>query len=232
MNRELLDSAVERDIDRLLHTVNIHAPQYFSIHSVEIPDSKLVEEAVKFVKSELDLPVFNHSQRAYLIGNIVQKDQFPDWHVDMEQYFLTCMFHDIGIAKNFHLNTPMSFEFQGALVANDFIVKHHGSKDAADRVFEAIANHTIRNEGKVNAMGKLIQLSTSLDVVGRTPQLYHPKSIAEIYEEWPLHDFHTCFAHKMEEEVKHKPGCITTDFGPGYGDLIRSTDYRKIFNLD
>lgn len=85
MDRELLDSAVERDIDRLLHSVNPHAPQHFSLSSVEIPTSKLAEEAVRFVKSEVELPIFNHSQRVYFLGNIVQRYQFPLWHVDMEQ---------------------------------------------------------------------------------------------------------------------------------------------------
>jgi cyanamide hydratase len=232
MNRELLDSAVERDIDRLLHSLNIHAPQHFSLSSVEIPTSKLAEEAVKFVRSEVELPIFNHSYRAYVLGNIVQRDQFSHWHVDMEQYFLSCMFHDVGLGPNYHLNTPMSFEFQGAIVANNFITKHGGTKDAADRVFEACANHTIENQGKINAMGKLIQISTSIDVSGKYPQLCHPNSISEIYKEWPLHDFHNCFADKMELEVKHKPGCLTSESGPGYSARIRKTDHCKIFNLD
>lgn len=232
MDRELLDSAVERDIDRLLHSVNPHAPQHFSLSSVEIPTSKLAEEAVRFVKSELELPIFNHSQRVYFLGNIVQRDQFPHWHVDMEQYFLTCMFHDLGLAPKYHLTTPMSFEFQGAIVANNFITSNQGTKDVADRVFEACANHTIENLGKINAMSKLIQISASLDVSGKYPQLYHPDTIHEVYEQWPLHDFHNCFADKMELEVKHKPGCLTTESGSGYSARIRTVDHYKIFNIN
>jgi cyanamide hydratase len=231
MDRELIDSAVERDIDRLLHTTNLHAPQHFSLASVEFPKSNLAEEAVKFVKAELELPIFNHSYRAYIIGNIVQRDQFPHWHIDMEQYFLSCMFHDIGLAPKYHLTTPMSFEFQGAMVANNFITSHNGSKDVADRVFEICANHTIENTGKISAMGQLIQLSTSTDVSGQYPQFYHPETIQEIYEAWPLHDFHNCFAEKMELEVKHKPGCMTTIFGDEYSARIRTNHY-KIFNIN
>lgn len=232
MDRELLDSAVERDIDRLLHSVNLHAPQHFSLSSVEIPKSKLAEEAVKFVKNELELSIFNHSYRSYILGNIVQRDQFPQWQVDMEQYFLACIFHDIGLAPKYHLTTPMSFEFQGAIVANNFITSNNGSKEVADRVFEICANHTLENVGKISAMGQLIQISTSLDVSGQNPQLFHPKTIQELYEAWPLHGFHNCFADKMALEVKHKPGCYTSVFGDGYSARIRKTDHNKIFDIN
>jgi cyanamide hydratase len=231
MQREIWDSAVERDINRLLHSIDVKAPQYFSIQSIQVPNSKLVEDAVKFVKEALDEPIYNHSQRVYLIGNLLQKNQFPDWKVDMEQYFLTCIFHDIGLAPRYHLNTPMSFEFKGGFIAHQFITSNQGSAEVADRVAEAAMNHTISFDGKIPPMGKLMQMSASLDVSGRTPHLCHSQSIGEILDRWPLQNFHHCFADLMDLELKHKPGCLTTEAGEGYTDYVRSVDPYKIFDI-
>lgn len=232
MERELFDSAVERDIDRILHTLGVHAPQYISISDIKVPSSPLTEKAVQYVKSELDAPIFNHSQRVFLIGSLLHKDQFPTWKVDPEEYYLTCLFHDMGLAPKFHLTTPMSFEFQGAIIANNFITSNSGSKYVADSVFEACANHTLESHGgTVSHMGKLMQVSASLDVSGRRPQLWNAQSIGEVYERWPLLDFHNCFADLMVQEVKHKPGCLTTESGAGYPDRVRTINPLKIFNI-
>ena len=64
------------------------------------------------------------------------KTHFPEWAYDDEAYYLSCLFHDIGTADAFLATTKMSFEFKGAIVARDFILKHGGEEDLADAVCE------------------------------------------------------------------------------------------------
>jgi cyanamide hydratase len=211
MERELFTSDVERDVEKLLRASNIHVPKYFSILGIDIPKTALVEEATAFAKKELDETMFNHSNRVYLLGKIVSDDQFPEWKIDSEQYFLTSILHDIGVAPKYHLTTSMSFELKGAILSHNFIAdSKHGNLATADVVAEAINRHTDFVEGKIQPMGQLIQLATTLDVIGANPDLYNLQTVDEIVQKWPRKNFNNHFAHLMEVEMEYKPGSHTT----------------------
>lgn len=210
MERELFTSSVERDVEKLLHASNIHVPKHFSILDIEIPKTKLVEDATAFAKKELDETMFNHSQRVYLLGRVVSQDQFSEWRVNYEDYFLTSILHDIGVAPKYHLTTSMSFELKGALISHNFITERNGSQATADVVAEAINRHTDFVDGKIQPVGQLIQLATTLDVIGANPDLYNKETIDEIVHQWPRKNFNNHFADLMELEMKHKPGSHTT----------------------
>ena len=226
MERELFDSSVERNVDRLLCGSNIHTAKYSSILSIEIPKSKLVEDALLFAKDELDETMFNHSNRVFLIGSVLSQDQFPEWEIDMEKYFLTSILHDIGVAPKYHLTTKMSFEFKGGLISHNFITSNKGSDEIADEVSEAIIRHTDFVDGKISPLGQLIQLSTTLDVIGSNPDLYNAKTIAEIVDKWPRKNFNNHFAELMETEMKHKPGSHTTF--PACSNFIEKIKNNKV----
>lgn len=210
MERELLTSSVERDVEKLLRASNIHTPQHFSILNIEMPNSPLVQEATAFAKKELDESIFNHSQRVFLLGRIVSQDQFPEWKINYEDYFLTSILHDIGVAPKYHLTTSMSFELKGAMVSHQFITEHHGSQATADIVAEAINRHTDYGDGRIQPIGQLIQLATALDVVGAHPDLYNKDTLDEIVQQWPRKKFNHHFADLMALEMKYKPGSHIT----------------------
>jgi cyanamide hydratase len=69
------------------------------------------------------------------------KTHFPKWSYDLETYYLACLLHDIGTAEKFLSTTKMSFEFKGAIVARDLILKLNGVEDQADSVCDAIVRH-------------------------------------------------------------------------------------------
>jgi len=64
------------------------------------------------------------------------KTHFPSWKYDDEAYYLSCLFHDIGTADKFLSTTKMSFEFKGAIVAREFLLKKAADEDLADAVCE------------------------------------------------------------------------------------------------
>lgn len=128
MEWELLTVSVERDVAKLLRVSNIHTPQYFSILNIELPNSRLAQEATAFAKKELDEIMFNHSQRVFLLGRILSQDQFPEWKINHEDYFLTFILHDVGVASRYHLTTSMSFELKVAMASHQFIVEKNGPR--------------------------------------------------------------------------------------------------------
>ncbi|CAO3637261.1 unnamed protein product [Mucor fragilis] len=96
--------------------------EYFSILNIELPNSRLAQEATAFAKKELDEIMFNHSQRVFLLGRILSQDQFPEWKINYEDYFLTFILHDVGVASRYHLTTSMSFELKVAMASHQFIL--------------------------------------------------------------------------------------------------------------
>lgn len=210
MERELFTSGVERDVEKLLRASHIHVPKHFSILDIELPKTQLVQDATAFAKKELDETIFNHSQRVFLLGYVVSQDQFPEWNINYEDYFLTSILHDIGVAPKYHLTTSMSFELKGALVSHNFITEKGGSQATADVVAEAINRHTDFVAGKIQPIGQLVQLATGLDVLGANPDLYNKETIDEIVQQWPRKNFNTHFADLMDLEEKYKPGCHAT----------------------
>jgi cyanamide hydratase len=102
---------VPRDQDVLFKGVksNVKVKPYTpsDIPPPSTPLTKVVEE---FARSHVDPKAFNHSNRIYYFGLAIIKATFPEYVVDEETWFCTCLLHDIGLADKFHLTTKMSFE--------------------------------------------------------------------------------------------------------------------------
>ncbi|KAK9765302.1 hypothetical protein K7432_006472 [Basidiobolus ranarum] len=207
--RELADSAVERDIDHLLRERGIHPARKIDIASIHVPTTDVAEKTVEYVRKELDPVIFNHSNRVYYFGAVVSQDQFPDWNADLDTYFLTSLFHDIGVAPKYHLATSLSFEFWGGIHAREKLLEFGSSTLQADEVAEAIIRHTDFIPGQIRKNGQLIQLGTLIDVIGKNPELYHPETIDQVVTKYPRQGFNCHFADLMEKECRNKPGSHT-----------------------
>ncbi|KAI8066730.1 hypothetical protein BC940DRAFT_302158 [Gongronella butleri] len=210
LQRELADSAVERDVDRMLREHGVHPAKYIDIASIPVPDTAVAEKTAKYTHSELDPVMWNHSNRVYYLGAVVATDQFPDWHADLDTYYLTSLFHDIGVAPKYHLSTSLSFEFWGGIHAREKLVEFGAPQLQADEVCEAIIRHCNFVPGQIRKTGQLIQMGTTIDVIGRNPELYDPNTIDDIVKKYPRLGFNCHFADLMDKECAHKPGCHTT----------------------
>ncbi|KAK9344238.1 hypothetical protein V1522DRAFT_340652, partial [Lipomyces starkeyi] len=126
--RELADSAVEREIDRFLLQANVRAPKPFDLASIPVPSSVAAEKAVAYVKNHLEPSIFNHSNRVYYLGAAMVADYLPQWNFDLDTYFLTSIFHGIGISPDFQLKTPLSFEYWGGINAREKLVEFGASQ--------------------------------------------------------------------------------------------------------
>lgn len=104
-----------------------------------------------------------------LTGAVIIAQQFPEYASNailLETYALTCLFHDVATADEFLYGTNMSFDFYGAFIARDFLIKHEAVQDSADAVAEAILRHQdVEVSGTITFLGLIIQLTTLLGML-------------------------------------------------------------------
>ncbi|KAK2460392.1 hypothetical protein APHAL10511_007557 [Amanita phalloides] len=189
------------------------------------PDSQLAREVEKFAHEELNEQTFNHSNRVYIYGVALTKTHFPSWKFDLETYYLACLLHDIGTAKRFLATTKMSFEFKGAIVARELILKLGGVEDQADSICDVIIRHQdiFVTGGNITMIGQVLQLATILDNTGIRANLVHPLLIETVCAAFPRKGWSECFASVIEMELKLKPWCHSTTFEiPGWKEGIPS----------
>jgi cyanamide hydratase len=102
---------VSRDQDVLFKGVNSDVKvKPYTPSDIPPPSTPLTKVVEEFARSHLDSKAFNHSNRIYYFGLAIIKATFPEYVVDEETWFCTCLLHDIGLAEKFHLTTKMSFE--------------------------------------------------------------------------------------------------------------------------
>jgi cyanamide hydratase len=200
----------------------VHPAKYIDIASISVPDSEVALKTVQYTHSELDPVIWNHSKRVYYLGAVVATDQFPDWNADLETFYLTSLFHDIGIAPKYHLSTSLSFEYWGGIHAREKLLEFGASSFQADEVAESIMRHTDFVPGQIRKTGQLIQMSTAIDVVGLNPQLYHANTMDEVVKKYPRLGFNNHFADILVKECQHKPGCHMTSRVPETLDYVRN----------
>ncbi|RUS16178.1 hypothetical protein BC938DRAFT_476678 [Jimgerdemannia flammicorona] len=219
--RELDLSVLERDINNILQTTGHPAPRPVTLASLPLPSTDLVHKTAEFSSKTVDHIVFNHMNRVYFYGAILATDQFPHWNWSPENYLLTSLLHDIALNPANMAATSLSFEFEGGIIAHNFLLQQGASRAVADDVTEAIIRHTNFVSGKIGVTGQLIQLGTTLDVIGANPQLYHKQSIAEIVAKYPRLGFNQHMAKFMRDELAKKPHSHTTCLlGSGFVEKI------------
>ncbi|GLJ24025.1 hypothetical protein SUGI_0457630 [Cryptomeria japonica] len=124
--------------------------------------------------------------------------------------YLAAMLHDVGLTSEAFALTWMSFEFQGSILAREFLLKEGVSPRVSDTVAEAIFRHRDRIQLDGGATcghspeGVLLILGTHLDVYGAFAPLIHVDTIDDMVVRFPRAAFGNVFADLVEEEVKVK----------------------------
>jgi len=218
---------VTRDTD-VLFTGITPRPLPLTPKDIPPPDSPLIKEVFNFAKSHLEPKTFNHSNRIYYFGLAIVRAAFPEWEVDEETYYATCLLHDIGLADAFHLTTKMSFEFKGGIVAREFLLKHGASEEQADSVCEAIILHQdiwVKG-GNIHQNGMMIIFSTLFDNAGKFADCVDPVTVKSVCEAFPRNSWSEAFACAVEKEMREKPWSHTTTFEqPGWRQGERGSQF-------
>ncbi|KAB8217251.1 hypothetical protein BDV33DRAFT_140936 [Aspergillus novoparasiticus] len=194
---------------------------FTSVADTPTPKTALAQRIDLYARGQLPEPTYNHSLRVYHYGLAIKRHVFPSWSFTDETYFLCCLLHDIGSTEENLNKTKLSFEFYGGLLALDVLQDGTGPfgnavapRDQAESVAEAIIRHQdLCEEGKITAVGQLLQLATIFDNTGAYTDLVHPATIDEVSRRYPRKQWSTCFAATIRRENELKPWAHTTTLG-------------------
>jgi len=186
------------------------------IDGVKVPDSALAREITELVREQVTPLLFHHSSRVFYFGALVGRERGLKF--DPELLYCGCMFHDLGLMKNYSSYNER-FEVDGANAARNFLKEHGISQSDIDTVWAAIALHT--TPGIPQHMHPVVALVTAgveMDVLGLTYDQYSHAAREAIVEAHPRGEqFKEDIIHAFYDGIKHKPD---TTFGNVKADVI------------
>ncbi|MFI5533109.1 HD domain-containing protein [Kitasatospora sp. NPDC051853] len=134
------------------------------IAGIEIPDSKIANEATELIREATTDLVFHHSRRVFLWGAL--QGERRGLTVDRELLYVGAMFHDLGLSEQFR-DSGRRFEIDGADEARTFLLGHGVPEEGARLVWEGIALHTTPEIPTLMAPEvALVTAGVELDVLG------------------------------------------------------------------
>lgn len=207
-------------VDNLMDPGATGTPEPLDIGQLSPPDTQVCKRAYEHIQNQLPPEIVNHCSRVYAFGMAILKQQ--DFEVDPETFYLASMFHDIAASPKNRRASKLSFEFYGGILARDWLLDLGVNQDQVDSVVEAIFRHTLFVGAKIHACGQLLQLATTIDVLGSHQRLVHPDTVDNVVKAYPRLQWNIYFSDAMKDEIACKPGCLTTIGGEPFISSIRN----------
>ncbi|MGD9527205.1 MAG: HD domain-containing protein [Candidatus Nanopelagicales bacterium] len=170
---------------------------------IAVPTTASAERALWVVTTFASPALANHSVRSYLWAAA-----YADAHTityDAELLYVSAMLHDIGLVASFDSHA-VPFELAGGDVARVFAAGAGWTPERGVRVAEVIDRH-MWDEVDVDQdpEGHLLELSTGLDISGRSPDQWPQDLRDEVLARYPRLGIATEFTACMSAEAARKP---------------------------
>ncbi len=200
-----------------------------SIAGLDVPDSRLISEAMEYAQ-RLSAPyLFNHSMRSWLFA--VRIGQAKAVKCDEEVVALGAILHDIGLTEGVHGGNR--FEVNGANAARSFIRERGLSDHRAQLVWDLVAlNSTasiaLHKEPEV-ALGTM---GIGLDYGGfGFEALIPPAEMKAILDAFPRLKMKQNFAGTCRHLVETRPQTTSDNFLRDFGERF-VPGYRPVSTVD
>jgi len=112
-------------------------------NALTLPTGPLADASLALVRASVSTPIAEHSVRSFLFARLVaeQEGTVRDAAYDEDLLFAACVLHDLALGR---LGAGQArFEVEGADLAAAELTRHGVSAVDVDRVWEAIALHSI-----------------------------------------------------------------------------------------
>jgi hypothetical protein len=106
-----------------------------------VPDTRLVRDAIDLARSSSEPFLFNHVMRSWLFSVLLSENAKPA--PDPELLAVSTVLHDLGLTERF--SAEERFEVDGANAARAFMKERGSSMQQTQVVWDAIALHTTRS---------------------------------------------------------------------------------------
>jgi hypothetical protein len=125
--------------DDLLTNQREEATMIETIAGVQVPDSRIANDAAELIRETTTPLIYHHSRRASLFGSLQSRKL--GIQPDAELLYVAALFHDSGLVPPYR-GTTQRFELDSADAAKSFLTTNGFSDAEADVVWTAIALHT------------------------------------------------------------------------------------------
>ncbi|HEX5450791.1 MAG TPA: HD domain-containing protein [Candidatus Limnocylindrales bacterium] len=171
---------------------------------LRVPDSAFAHRA-RELAAELE-PAFllNHSIRAYAWAvALADRDGLA---FDTEILYVSAVLHDLGLVPGGDLGG--CFEFDGAVQARAFAIRHGQPAERAERIHDVIALHMAEDLAPdAPAEVPLLWDSTGVDVSGHRFADVPPSLVGPVLAAYPRLRFKRAFAELFADQAARKPPC-------------------------
>jgi hypothetical protein len=125
--------------DDLLTNQREEATMIETIAGVQVPDSRIANDAAELIRETTTPLIYHHSRRVFLFGSLQSRKL--GIQPDAELLYVAALFHDSGLVPPYR-GTTQRFELDSADAAKSFLTTNGFSDAEADVVWTAIALHT------------------------------------------------------------------------------------------
>ncbi|MFN8651815.1 MAG: HD domain-containing protein [Gemmatimonadales bacterium] len=191
-----------------------------------IPDSGACRAALEVATTYCTPALRNHSIRAYLWAAGHAKRERIDF--DPELLYVSALLHDIGLVEAFD-NYKIPFEDAGGHLAWVFGAAAGWPVARRQRASEVIIRHMWDTvDVGEDPEGHLLELSTAMDVSGRSTDLIDPDFRRDVLAAYPRLGFAEEMIGYFEAQGRRKPGCLAARFvESGFAGRVRGNPLER-----
>ena len=186
-----------------------------------VPDSPACRAALEVAAAYCSPGLLNHSIRAYLWAAGHAREHGIAF--DAELLYVSAMLHDLALVKEFD-NHTLPFEEAGGHVAWVFGAGAGWPEVRRRRAGEIIVRHMWDVvDVKEDPEGYLLELSTGMDVSGRSTETIAPDLRADVLARYPRLGFGEEFIGYFDNQARRKPLCLAARFvRSGFAERVRA----------
>ncbi len=150
--------------------------------SIEVIDSKLVNDCIDLAQTHSSPYLFNHVIRSWLLATLVA----PKAEIQPDPEVLACavILHDLGLTEKY--GASERFEVDGANAARSFLRGHGVNHRELQLVWDAIALHTTGSIARHKEPEVAVcATGIGIDIIGANLNLVRPEDLAAINAAYP-----------------------------------------------
>lgn len=175
----------------------------------QMPDSDHCKKALSLVTECSPEILVNHGLRSYAFAvAMAHRVRKP---FDREVLFMGAIMHDLGLTDRYDCGN--TFEVDGARAARSFCMDQNLSPERADLVHEMVVHHnSVGHAHKMDPEIALLHYGAGVDVAGLWLSEIHPRTLAQILENYPRQGFKQGMQALLKDQIQRKPSSYMAPF--------------------
>ena len=199
-----------------------------AIAGVNVPDSRLITEAIDYARKLYDPYLLNHAMRSWLFAAKV--GQLKNIDCDLEVVAIGTILHDVGLTAG--VSGPNRFEVNGAAAARSFVKQRGFSDRRAQLIWDLVAlNSTVSIALHKEPEVALGTMGIGLDYGGFGFELIPPADMTKILSAFPRLKMKEKFADTCCRLVTAKPETSSDNFLRDFGERF-VPGYKPVSAVD